>query len=324
MTSQPTTNNKHTRNLTYTNLVVDNSRLSDTSTEDTRNRKRSGTRTLRGMRNSIVADLVFVRSVQEQHKEYIAKKSSGALTNVNDSVIQLPRGGSYVLTSVCPIQFGMPPETVKDSLNLGLKLPTYYVVPIERFDLKSALNIAEFEFPAYFNFFVLRRKINLVTTPAVAELIKNIFQETLLGPKEHNICEDDYAPEYPPELRANLISELNYFSTNPFNPSEKLNIDTILEFTYFVESDKSTSVATLNNGVKIELNELINCYTVYDVSGVEVANVPIDIFVTPPVIKSSFSDMQVPQISPENIEELNNRRESQCIFYNRRFFYIRS
>jgi len=47
----------------------------------------------------------------------------------------------------------MPPETVKDSLKLGIKVPTYFIIPTNRFDRKSGINVAEFEFPAYFNFF---------------------------------------------------------------------------------------------------------------------------------------------------------------------------
>lgn len=48
----------------------------------------------------------------------------------------------------------MPPETVKDSLNLGIEIPTYYIIPTNRFDKKFGISVAEFEFPAYFNFFV--------------------------------------------------------------------------------------------------------------------------------------------------------------------------
>ena len=51
--------------------------------------------------------------------------------------------------------------------------------------LFQGINIAEFEFPAYYNFFVLRRRVNLITTPSVAALIRSIFQETLLGPLPH-------------------------------------------------------------------------------------------------------------------------------------------
>jgi hypothetical protein len=79
-------------------------------------------------------------------------------------VIVLPKGGLIIKTDTVPIQFGLPPETVKDSLNLGLEVPTYYIIPTNRFDRKHGINVAEFEFPAYFNFFIKRKKITLICT----------------------------------------------------------------------------------------------------------------------------------------------------------------
>ena len=69
----------------------------------------------------------------------------------------------------------MPPETIKDSLNLGLDVPTYYIVPTTRFDINYGLSVCEFEFPAYFNFFLKRRKINLICTKEAAEAIRIVF-----------------------------------------------------------------------------------------------------------------------------------------------------
>ena len=43
---------------------------------------------------------------------------------------------------------------------MGLEVPRYYIVPFKRFDSRYGVNLAEFEFPAYFNFFV--RKTNFV------------------------------------------------------------------------------------------------------------------------------------------------------------------
>jgi hypothetical protein len=60
------------------------------------------------------------------------------------------------------IQFGIPPETIKDCLILGLDVPNYYILPTVWFDRSADINTAEFEFPAYFNFFVRKKKINLV------------------------------------------------------------------------------------------------------------------------------------------------------------------
>lgn len=102
-------------------------------------------------------------------------------------IIRLKRGGLVVKTKLGWIQFGIPPETVKDSLNLGIQVPTYYVVPSVRFDKKTGINVAEFEFPAYFNYFVKKKKINLICSKEAFEAIGIIFQETLLGPKEFDV-----------------------------------------------------------------------------------------------------------------------------------------
>jgi hypothetical protein len=69
----------------------------------------------------------------------------------------------------------MPPETVKDSLNLGIDVPTNYIIPTSMFDNMIGIATAEFEFPAYFNFFVKRRKINLICTYDQEEKIRTIF-----------------------------------------------------------------------------------------------------------------------------------------------------
>ena len=82
-------------------------------------------------------------------------------------VVELPRGGTHVTTKLGAIQFGMPPETIKDALNLGLEVPHFYVIPKQRFNLQMGLSVAEFEFPAFFNFFVKQSSVELICTPLV-------------------------------------------------------------------------------------------------------------------------------------------------------------
>ncbi|CAM9672075.1 unnamed protein product, partial [Sphacelaria rigidula] len=80
----------------------------------------------------------------------------------------LPRGGIYVPTKIGPIQIGIPPETIKDSLSSGLPVPQYYLVPQDSFcrTLGNSLgvNVAEFEFPAYYNFFLKGRPVKLIVS----------------------------------------------------------------------------------------------------------------------------------------------------------------
>lgn len=60
-------------------------------------------------------------------------------------------------------------------------------MPSHRFDNRFCLSVAEFEFPAYFNFFVKKRKIILVCDKIGEAAVRNIFQETLLGISSNNI-----------------------------------------------------------------------------------------------------------------------------------------
>ena len=75
----------------------------------------------------------------------------------SQNVVYLPRGGTVVKTLVGNVQVGMPPETIKDSMRAGLEVAQYFVLPRHLFDSRVGINSGEFEFPAYFNFFVKRR-----------------------------------------------------------------------------------------------------------------------------------------------------------------------
>ena len=58
------------------------------------------------------------------------------------------------------------------------------------FDRPNGVNVAEFELPTYFNFFVKRKQIKILTTAVVEKRILRVFRETLLGPKAYKIQED--------------------------------------------------------------------------------------------------------------------------------------
>jgi len=157
---------------------------------------------------------------------------------------KLPRGGVSVETSaVGRIQFGIPPETIKDSMRLGIPVPQVYIVPVERFcrEMGPALgvNLAEFEFPAYFNFFVYKKRCMLVVDSHDAEEnIRRVFSETLLGPaqfrREDNPIafeEEDFSPDFPRSAIPNFQKELKHFRIMP--DGKELVIETLLEFCHF-------------------------------------------------------------------------------------------
>ena len=126
---------------------------------------------------------------------------------------------------------------------MGIEVPLFYIVPVERFcrEMGPALgvNLAEFEFPAYFNFFVKKKRCTLIVDSEDAERnIRRVFSETLLGPaqfrKEDGIQyeEEDFAPDFPREAIPDFQKELKHFRVMP--GGKELVIETLLNFTHFV------------------------------------------------------------------------------------------
>jgi len=86
---------------------------------------------------------------------------------------------------------------------LKLPNPTIYVIPKEMFDRDRGVNLAEVEFPAYYNFFILNRKVRFVCTPCVEKRLRTVFRETLLGPEEVDLSLEFVTPSSKP-LMPNL------------------------------------------------------------------------------------------------------------------------
>lgn len=140
----------------------------------------------------------------------------------------LPRGGYYIPTASGPVQIGMPPETIKDVMELKLDVPIAYVLPRELFDRRRGLSVAEFEFPAYYSFFLLKRRCRLVVESIdIERRVRAIFQESLFGPNKGPLP-SEYADGYPEAHRPDFEKESNYFRTVP--GKGRLNVDDLLEF----------------------------------------------------------------------------------------------
>ena len=87
----------------------------------------------------------------------------------------------YVTTSSGPVQVGVPPDTIKDSMSLGLPVPTNFVLPTEFFDFNSGLTTAELEFPAYFNYFVLKKRVTIIKPKDVPRSTRDRHQTVRYG-----------------------------------------------------------------------------------------------------------------------------------------------
>lgn len=143
----------------------------------------------------------------EETVEQLRRHTTAEPFNEKDTITWLQRGGCVIKTKIGYIQTGMPPETIKDTIVLGNEVPQYYIVLDKFFDTNSRLNSCEFEFPAYFNFFIKRKKATFICTKQGENAMRTVFQETLLGPKTLEVC------YYPPLLYLLSVSlESLYFS----------------------------------------------------------------------------------------------------------------
>jgi CRP-like cAMP-binding protein/ribonuclease BN (tRNA processing enzyme) len=159
--------------------------------------------------------------------------------------LALPRGGYYVRTVAGPIQIGMPPETIKDVMGMKLDVPIAYVLPRELFDRRRGLSVAEFEFPAYYSYFLLKRRCRLVVfSRDVERRVRAIFQESLFGP-DFPPNASEFADGYPESHRPDFAKESDYFRSVP--GKGRLTVDDLIEFVVMQDGK-----ATITEGVEIE------------------------------------------------------------------------
>jgi CRP-like cAMP-binding protein/glyoxylase-like metal-dependent hydrolase (beta-lactamase superfamily II) len=185
--------------------------------------------------------------------------------------LSLPRGGSYVRTSAGAIQIGIPPETIKDVMELKLDVPVAYVLPRELFDRRRGLSVAEFEFPSYYSFFLLKRRCRLVVhSRDIERRVRSIFQESLFGPSVGPLP-SEFADGCPESLRPDFQKESDYFRTVP--GKGKLTVDDLIEFVV-AEGGR----AKLDDNVTIELGH--DSIIVHD-GGREIASVGATVSLPP-------------------------------------------
>ena len=103
----------------------------------------------------------------------------------------LPRGGLLISTSSGPVQFGVPPETIKDSMTIDIGVPSTFILPPLLFSMDQGISFSELEFPIYYNFFFRKRKIRVVCTQNQKRRVLTLLNEALFGPEKL-----DYAGEF--------------------------------------------------------------------------------------------------------------------------------
>ncbi len=132
------------------------------------------------------------------------------LKELQGVVTELPRGGHLVDTSIGYIQFGSPPETIKDTMLLPKDVPQIFVLPNKMFNWQKGISVAEIEFPNYYNFFLRKKKTIIICDEEQLKQIKKVLQEAIFGPLKLDLskdfdmlCEECHIPD--------IKSENNFF-----------------------------------------------------------------------------------------------------------------
>jgi len=118
--------------------------------------------------------------------------SANGTFSIGPGLNELPRGGYVVSTSSGLIQFGAPPETIKDTMVLPEKVPRIFILPDQMFSIEKGIAVAELEFPIYYNHFLCQKKTYILGTQEQYEQLLVVLRESVFGPERI-----DLAGEYP-------------------------------------------------------------------------------------------------------------------------------
>ena len=146
-------------------------------------------------------------------------------------VTTLPRGGFLVRTGEGNIQFGAPPETIKDTIPTDDSVPQLFVLPRELFNWQKGINVADMEFPIYFNFFLKKRKVTVISEEEQAQRLSRAMHQAVFGPARLNLHQDAYPAQdqvYVPDISG----ELAYFRG-------EMTLSDLVEFRTFRNGEQS-------------------------------------------------------------------------------------
>ena len=132
------------------------------------------------------------------------------LKTLKETVTPLPRGGYLVQSPIGYIQFGSPPETIKDTMALPESVPLIFVLPQKLFNWQMGINLSDLEFPIYYNTFLRKKKTLIVCQKSQAGRLIRALQEALFGPQEL-FLEGDVLEAEAAALVPDLRRELDYF-----------------------------------------------------------------------------------------------------------------
>ena len=179
---------------------------------------------------------------------------------------ELPRGGFLVSTPSGRIQVGAPPATIKDTIVTEESVPQVFVLPVELFNWQKGINVADMEFPIYFNFFIRQQKTTVICTEEQGRRLAVAMSEAVFGPKSVDLKNDAFQADddvFVPDIRG----ELAFFRRG-------LKLSDMLEIKTF---DKKYRIS--HSGISIARTESDSFR--FSSDGNQIAEVPARVHYTP-------------------------------------------
>jgi CRP-like cAMP-binding protein len=187
---------------------------------------------------------------------------------VKTDFITLPRGGYLAETSAGYIQFGSPPETIKDTMGFPQGSPSIYVLPNSFFHADKGISVAELEFPIYLNFFIRQKKTFVVCTEKQRKQLLIVLNESVFGPETIDLRSEFAERENTfgfPDMKAEMaffrgqreLDDLVEFIIFDANNSVKINDVTISKLSdgsFLIEDKGNESVKTIAVPGNVQFN----------------------------------------------------------------------
>ncbi len=183
-----------------------------------------------------------------------------SLTKVKSIVTKLPRGGYLIDSDEGYIQFGSPPETIKDTMALPKSIPRIFVLPQQLFHRQKGISVAELEFPIYFNYFIKKQKTKIICLKEQADKLLKILREAVFGPKDLSL-KNDVNPNHSNIILPDLKKEMAFYRG-------KTTFDDLLEFGYFFKNKYTIGNIIIKINSKNNFDVFFGKKKVADIPGV--------------------------------------------------------
>ena len=136
-------------------------------------------------------------------------------------------------------------------------VPQVFVLPCALFDWRKGINLADLEFPIYYNYFIRKRKTRIVCTREQAGRLIKALQEALFGPKDLYLSGDVFGADaggYVPDIGAEMryfrgtirfrdVLQLSFFEQGSYTLGKvRIAIDALGDFEVYFEGRQAAHV----------------------------------------------------------------------------------